>query len=329
MIGLSGCGDDADSARGPQSARATTSETSSETGARVVVSPDRARAEGVDAQDDPASPSALPRSDEVAGWIKTRPVRTALADELDVLIADADRISRLKPYRIKLVATCGYTHGDTTADVVMVQTHTAEDAFGVFSVEAPYAMHSAAGGAMRADEGQGQRRHAWKGRTYLRVDGDASDAGRELLSRILFALPDAERPPEAELFAAWDDVTPRRWVVRSAVSLVGLESTRSLTVPEHADDLLGLTPDSLLVVAAYATPASKSANTLWLVRYQSNAAARKAYQRYRKHIDQAVDAASAETMITEPKGRFLLGTWTAGAESVAHYLPRIHATLPG
>ena len=65
------------------------------------------------------------------------------------------------------------------------------------------------------------------------------------------------------------------------------------------------------------------------MRYETTAAARKAYQRYRKHIDNATDAAAGNTMITAPKGRFLLGTWTAEQESTAHALPRIGALLPG
>ena len=78
-VGILGCGEDSESARGPSPARATTQDPSG----RVVVSQGRGQLEGVDDQDDPAGPSALPRSDDATGWIKTQPVRIALADELE------------------------------------------------------------------------------------------------------------------------------------------------------------------------------------------------------------------------------------------------------
>ena len=50
IVGIVGCGEDSESARGPSPARATTRDSSG----RVVVSQDRGRLEGVDDQDDPA-----------------------------------------------------------------------------------------------------------------------------------------------------------------------------------------------------------------------------------------------------------------------------------
>ena len=38
---------------------------------------------------------------------------------------------------------------------------------------------------------------------------------------------------------------------------------------------------------------------------------------------------TAVTMVVEPKGLYLLGTWTAEAESVANLLPGILHSLPG
>ena len=50
--------------------------------------------------------------------------------------------------------------------------------------------------------------------------------------------------------------------------------------------------------------------------------------RYRAHLDRSTDPAAADTMLAMPKGRYLIGTWSAEEESISRLLPRIRQRLP-
>ncbi len=318
-----GCSDNGVPGSGPRSARAGSAD-----GYRLAAV--GARPVGVDDQDDPAWPTALPRSGEVGDWVKTVPLRVALSGELATLISDADRVARWTPYQIKLAATCRYTRSDGgTADVAIVQAYSVEDAFGLFSIEAPRTGRQAAADHSRVTDAKNGEFHAWKGRFYVRITG-RNEGCSALLSRILFVLPDAEWPPILGAFPAHRGGLPARWLVRGGISLTGTEA-RPWAAPDavKVDRLLGLSRDTLMAVAEYPTAAAGKRNTLWLVQYDTPAAAREAFKRYRRYANDSKDADAAVTMVVEPKGPYLLGTWTAEEESIANLLPRILHVLPG
>ena len=297
---------------------------------------------GADAADDPSAPAALPATGTVGDWVKVRAVRMALGADLAALGIDARQAARWRPYRIKQAATVEYARltrwGTQTASVQLVETYSPEDAFGLYSIEGVASGVPVGDGEIRISRPGGYALHAYNGRYSVHLSGRfAADAGaqadgrqacEQLMAQIRTGLPAAQPPAELSRFPQIGAVTPKRWIARSTTSLAGpSRALIPIADPAKIDALLGLTPDTLLVVATYAVPGAGGTDTLWLVQYETEADARAASRRYRAFVDNASDADAADAMVTEAIGRYVLGTWTAQAESVAHFLPQIRHRL--
>lgn len=330
---LAGC-DEGSAVRGPQSAEATPGRV------RLVRSePTPGRFKPVAAPDDPAVPVAFPG--EVAGWVKAEPARAVLGRELDEVLTDPDRLARWQPFNLAMVATSRYQRdaasGVQTARVYLVQAHDAEDAYGLFSVESVAASSVAANAVIRVDTREGSDLSAWKGRFFLRVSATFTGSGpqrdeavkacRDLVERIRFALPDADPPAILDVMPPIGTSGPDRWLVRSTRSLIGTAGAVTST-SDSIDELLGLNRDTLMAVARYPGQAGGGPNRPWLVRYDGAEEARAAHRRYRAYLDRSTDPAAADTMLATPKGRYLIGTWSAEEESISRLLPRIRQRLP-
>ena len=66
--------------------------------------PATSQPKGVDSKDDPNSPRALPKSEELRDWIKTKPIEVATGNNLKSLISNRAQLAVLGAYRTKSAA---------------------------------------------------------------------------------------------------------------------------------------------------------------------------------------------------------------------------------
>ena len=310
---------------------------------------------GVDTQDDPQAPRALPESNDLPGWIKTRPVRVAGAGQFKSLLADAALLDAADTFRIDRAASCTYEWPPVRADVLFFETASPDDAFGLFSV-----ITRQAGLRVRPEDGMmiEQRQAAdgftvtgWQGKHCLVVNmgGTANDdeqrRGERLARRILFGLPSADPPFILRAIPPAMLADGKVWMVRKT------EALKHTALPALArvaaaglDEVLGLTGSEKLWIAAVgkrttdpassAAPASQPADTpatthlIWIVQYADDAPARQAYQRYQQRLGGPGTALDRQTVLREPRGPYLAGSWTGAAESADPLLPVLMDILP-
>jgi len=287
--------------------------------------------------DDPDAPPFLPKSNEVGTWVKHRAVRVAIPGELKQLLArDA---SAIEDFRVKVAASCVYRRivNDQAelAYVELVQTHQAEDAFGILTLHSTGPDTLDLAGLTRVDATNGYHLHCWKGHYYVHVYGFVIDdptfpkALQDLARRITFEMPAASQPRLIEMLPNEQRVNHKLWLVRSARSLAVADAAE---VPcgdaNQVDELLGLDKDVLLLVAAYQQPGLAGLNYVWLARYSTPGEARQAFKRYQHAIDEAKPQSPlANTLLTGPHGTIVAGTWTADRESLMHVLPALVTRL--
>lgn len=314
-----------------QTEETTPSSAQSPTGAQSA----RTEPRGVDAQDDPGRPRALPKTGEVGGWVKNKPVRVLPIERAGELLGDSPINRFLSGFRLTRVAGCGYQNGVMQADVLLIEARTAMDAFGFFSMACgggPYEM--AADGSIRriAKAENPGLWQAWQGQTFVevRISGEpgSADAVSALLQRILFNTPFADAPVLPRVVPPELRKSARLWLVRNASTLQAIEHPALRLIQASAiDERLGLTGDVFLSLAAMPSTHDEPENLVWLVEYPNDVAAAAAYSRYQKAIETAVAPPDATTLIEELKGPRLIGSWTAEIESVQKVLPQLRRAL--
>ncbi len=191
------------------------------------------------------------------------------------------------------------------------------------------------GGVLRIDKDDGLHLHAWKDRYYVHVFGRSGrdeaclEAFRRLVDRIMFQMPERDRPVVLQRLLDRGQTTPRHWLVRSMRSLSG-PARRDMPIDEPAkiDDLLGMDGDTLLVIVAYEIEGEPVPNYIWLAKYPTPALALEAYRRYQAYLASSRDRDAFNTIVKEPKGTIFIGTWSAEQESVQNLVPLIHKELP-
>lgn len=300
---------------------------------------------GVDDRDDPDAPAALPRSYDVAGWVKDQPVRVARPDELAAIVAHATVRAAIESYRLQSAARCVYRYNPGTEgaplrlDVLWFQMVDPDDAFGLFSAMAPPLRNANADGSLTAEhEGSdgGIRLFGWQGHVCLHMtvlSDDESDtlagAARSLRARILFSIPRADPPALLRILPRENRLPGHEWLLRgsAAMRLLGTETLPAIP-PETLDTVLGLDGNAVLAVAAYETEPNEPPNYVWIAEYADDSQANRAVERYRARLDAPQDGIDQDTLLGDRSGRYVIGTWTVEQESVQHILPRIAAGLP-
>ncbi len=290
------------------------------------------RLTGVDAQDDPAGPRALPRTVELVDWIKVRPVRVVDPQRLWELHPDASRRSLLGSYSIEQVVECGYQAADdkAAAAVLLAEAATPADAFGIFQLLAGDAPRlTPADRSQRAVLGNGTdpAMLAWQGRNFvhIRFTGADSEAAREicrrLFDRVVFNLPAADAPFLVEAVPPDRRETCRIWTARST-AVLALAGPDALPPMDGAlmDARLGLDGRAMLTVARVQAVEGEHPNVLWVVEYPDADSASAAERRYRQALEAPAGPLDANTIIDAARGRFLAGSWAADQESLQHLL---------
>jgi len=312
--------------------------------------------EARDAEDDPAAPRALPRSSELEGWIKTEAVQVAPAGETDSLVQEPALRSVFSGFRLDRVARCRYESPNATAEMVVVEATSPEDAFGAFSIlSGGRTCGLEADGSLRAAESTSRRSSqegpgnggvgsgvvkdklvlsAWQGNVLLRADcllknpSGQSDCER-LLSRTVFGLPMSDPPLLIRAIKDIEREVCRMWVVRSAALLKRVDNLRlrQLRAPD-LDSRLGLHGDALLSVVSVEKTKGAAPLILWLVEYPSAEEARAAGERYVTALESDPHGMDVVTFVGSPKGRFLMGTWSADQEMARNLVKLLEQALP-
>ncbi|UCD29655.1 MAG: hypothetical protein JSV03_04015 [Planctomycetota bacterium] len=293
---------------------------------------------GVDSEDAPNAPRALPTSQELRDWIKIEPVKIATGDKIDELITDTSQRAFLKTYRINLVARCAYAIKDLKGDVLFIETPTTADAFGIFSV-----MTSQPGqpnnvdGSIRAIDTSGGAltMFAWQGNTYVRTKftGPGDDKSRQsceyLFNRIIFNTPTMNAPLLVQIIPPQRADSSKMWLVRSLRALSGVKNMTLKNIDAaQMDTRLGLKGNQTLSIATVKVADDEPDNIIWMVQYDDPSAAAAAYQRYRQALEWPTNDLDKDSIVYSAKGKFLIGSWTAGQESIQHLLEDLTKALP-
>ena len=339
---LCGCDRNPDQARPETGATGATSAATQSAADPALPAETSRRPTGVDRQDDPAAPRALPKTHELHGWIKTEPVQVFPPDRLAEALFATDLADAFGTFRIRKAARCAYRHDSTVAQVLLIEAESANDAFGVFSIMTPRSgVFHPADGTIRVvtRESGAVVATGWQGDIVAQIRCVVQSAAGEpalsaeqcegLLVRILVNGPSAEPPWLLRAILSEKGEMTKVWLVRrtAALTAVGHPVLRQID-PGVMDARLGLNGEVFLAVASVPVAKGERPNIIWLVRYETPADAQAAGQRYQQALQSARGALDANTITDEPKGRFLVGSWTADQESLQNLLPKFRTILP-
>lgn len=277
--------------------------------------------QAADAQDHAEAPRALPRTGEVQGWIKVRPVQVAAGTDASGFPDDPALRQVLDEFRFHRLARTSYRSPRANAEVLVAEASSTEDAVGAFSVLEPAApCLPREDGSMRASRLDGTTLvlTACQGDVLLRfVCTLSEDAGRRdceaLLSRTVFGLPMTEPPLLMRAVRDVQQTGCELWIVRSAATLQKQPNRRlELIDPPVLEAQLGLDGNVLLSVTAVEQTQGAVPIIIWLARYPSTDAATAAAERYTRALADPIGL-DAVTFLGAPKGVFLIGTWSEQA----------------
>ena len=300
---------------------------------------DDQRPRGVDSQDDHRTPRALPKSNDIPGWVKSEPARLV---EFDEVVRGDPTWAGMRRFRIRRMVRCAYDaeEGAARADVLFIEAATPDDAFGIFSLltRQPGKL-SNDGKTMRSIEvtPAGTVMAGWHGWTCVRIEFTGTDvlqddpAYTSLCDRILFHVPASDDSPlMVGILSRQGLAGTKIWLVRSVAALARSGEKTLQSIDASAMDVrLGLDGNATLSVAAVRVGADEPHNLVWLVHYEDAAQAAAARERYRRALATGEGQLDMNTIITDPKGLFLAGSWTASQESIQNQLPVLGEALPG
>jgi len=293
---------------------------------------------GADPQDDPDAPRCLPKTKELRDWIKTEPVKVATSNKIKELIKDRIKPAALKTYKIRLAAGCTYAIEKLVADVLLVEAETPVDAYGLFSITTPHpGEFNNIDGSVRASEKSSDTQilTAWQGNNWIRAEftgvqnKDSEQACYNLVNRIVFNIPLADPPLLLRCIPPKKSAGSKLWVFRDLAALAGIknEILQKINV-QKMNARLGLTGKEILSAASVKVADDEKNNLIWMVQYQNIDDATAAYKRYKSALESPGNPLDGNTIVYSPKGKFLIGSWTAGQESLQHLLDELNAVLP-
>jgi hypothetical protein len=264
-----------------------------------------------------------------------------------VYVGSAEELSKLLPasqalwldhFHVRSAASSAYMWEgggrNVIARAVVLEAESPEDAYGLTTCQSSSPEIIDMGGETRVDSGIELRFHCWQGSAYVQVWTDQTDEKaalqtRRLLMHIVGRIPRADLPGLVEAMPRESARPGQRWLVRHVAGLsaatFGLQAGFDL---EEVGKLLGLSGETLMCVGSYDVPQAHQPNVVWVVRYPSEKAAGEAFERYMRRLEGTSEPVWRSTSLLPPRGRFLVGTWTAEEESMQYLLPRIEQLLP-
>lgn len=293
-----------------------------------------------DVEDDPDAPRALPRTGDVQGWIKVRPVEVLPADRLTGLVNRSPADAALGGFRFERLARAGYESPHATADVLLAEAARPEDALGAYSIiNAGADCAPREDGSLRASTPAGRDTDtltltAWQGTGFVHVTCVVEEPPGEqdcqaLLSRTVFGLPLTEQPLLMHAVREIQHEACTLWIVRSAAPLQRQENPRLRQIePSALDSRLGLHGDVLLSVVAVEQTEGAAPIIIWLAEYAADENAQAAADRYASALQPDSHPLDAVTYLGSPRGRYLIGTWTADQQAAPELVRMLEEVFP-
>jgi len=291
-----------------------------------------------DAADAPNAPAYLPRTGECSGWIKREPITLAGPSDLTRFLS-AEHAQRLGRFAIRSAASCAYANklpdGDINAHVLAIEAATPEDAYGLVTCSSSSPVSERCGGLTRVDQGGGVTFHTWQGRVAIKASIDKGGPAQvaelaRLVQHICSRIQREDAPMLVHALPQQSMLPGRLWLVHHLAAI----PPQAITINprpnfEEVARALGLGPDTLICIASYNLPGARQPNTVWIAQYPNPAAARQAYQRTNALALESPNKAWQHTNVRQPRGTYLIGTWTAEEESMQNIMPKIASLLPG
>lgn len=296
-----------------------------------------------DARDDAQYVGFFPPSNKIEGWVKTSPVRGGDSSRIGDFLPDL--YQAFSSFSTQSIAVAQYqrifNNNVETVKVIMIQASSKKDAYGLLSVACPGSDILKPGEVRR--EISGSQIGLVKGSYFMifsgSSDGDSThlhDGIQTLIAKIVFEIPErAEIPMVVQVFQTekmpasttlfMHDFTGIEGPAgKQILSLVGVENV------DRLNQLLALNNDVEIGIAVYTKKSWIGPDVIWLIKYPDRDKAMEVHNRYRDVIRKASasDSLMSNTFFKAPRGRFLLGTWTAETESLAHLTNEIEKYLP-
>lgn len=283
-----------------------------------------------DDADDPAFKRLFPASDKQTGWIKTEPVKGTKGSELRLYLPALASV--LEPYQPVRVASATYQRPSDgqlqTMRAYLVEAPSTDDAYGMLTASAAGPDDDEIVDVSRI--GDNGRLYAVRGRYFAVFAGEKVGTKdlQAFAAKTTFGLPGRGGPAELVKTFQGDKIPSGEvFFLRDLSSLSGPAGGKLLTDiglrnPEIMSQLLGMGANVDFVLAAYKVKNWPSPNVIWVARYPSSEQARGVYKKYQELLRSASTESKLHnnTVLQEPKGRHLLGCWTAEADSLAGFL---------
>jgi len=331
---IAGCGRDEEEPAGKPNGPAGRTQVSP-TGAPAAPTP---ALEPADARDQAPYAQWFPTSEKLKEWTKTQAVRGNQGENVAQLLPEAAGLVR--PYRINAAAAATYqryARGDLQAvEVTIIEAANGQDAYGIMTVLCPGQDQIKIADVYRL-AGPGQI-CALRG-NYLGIFADRTtsqtrltdEALEEFAGKVMFNLPGRGGAPVlVQIFQAEGLPPADTYYVYGLTSLPqDLRTQIGMDNPEALTELLKLNPQTPLAVGAFQVEDWPSRNVAWIVSYASHEQAQEVYRNYQDMLKlPTTSPLHRNTIVLAPRGRYLLGSWTADAESLVHILSEIAKHLP-
>lgn len=289
------------------------------------------------ANDHASTPSWLPDADELPGWVRTSNTSVDFAGSWEI---SNPRLSKnIDAYRFKLATHCVYESVAPNPQGIQVrltifEAYDSDDAFGLFTSMAHAPDAQAIGSASADVLGSESDRAVWQNKylIYAQVSG-ADDAAActavdRLLAGIAEPVPSSELPVVVNALPTAGRIEGQLWVARRHLNTLPDSVLNKVLWGKAVEttQMLGLSLDTLVAVAAYEVAPGEPPNVVWVVQYPTASDAQKAYTNYQSWRDKQRPAPLVS--IEKPVGRYLCGSWTLDQESLRPIVPEIKSRLP-
>ena len=294
--------------------------------------------QSADEQDNPEYKRLFPASEKASGWTKTEPVRGGPAGQLNEYLPKL--VAALSPYKPKTVATATYKRFYderlATAHAYLVQASNTDDAYGMLSVICPGQDDSKIGDVYRQ---AGDQICVARGDYLGLFEGDSTDPDDliSLAAKTMFALPGRGGAPDVVKLLQGDPLPAGRvFFLRDLSSMAGpagkgLLGDVGLRSAEGMTQLLELGPSVAFALAAFPVKNWSGSDMVWIAKYPSAEHAHTVYLKYKSVLSEASPESKLHesTVLQQPKGPYLVGCWTAEADSLAGFLTSaVYQRLP-
>ncbi|MCG3137302.1 MAG: hypothetical protein HJJLKODD_01146 [Phycisphaerae bacterium] len=293
------------------------------------------------AKDDPGAPAWLPQPRDLTGWVRSANLHVYYSGQWEQ-IRNEPLSEAVSAYNIKSVTTGEWTSVHPNPEGIklrgyLIEAYHPDDAFGLFTAlqsgTVTPSVGTLASFTMTGDSATGI---CWQGvfTIYLQqsqaTPPEMSIHLEKLTASLVQPIPSSDPPSLVAALPAANRLPGQLWLVRKHLNTlpetmqqqVFQGNSRAIT------QALGLSLDTLMLIAAFNPGEAELPNYVFIVRYPTSEQAAQAEQRLQSWL--TTQPNGSPILIEKPAGRYLVGTFTIEQESIPtmHMLPQIAANLP-